>query len=358
MAVPDDNTIALFFLVLVNYLASVTGETVSACFNDAQKSLLIECGTGHMLRITKAFYGYSENGKCSYSPWDCTQGEHEAYPCTGRDRCSINLPSGSFGKKLTNCDKYSTYFQVEYSCEKVIETQNICQNGDSITSQRGFISTPRYPNKYPNNEDCLARIVVDPSQYINLTIIDMDLEINGTFGCHDWMYAYNAYRSVTLCGRRTNEKLTTLQSNEISIRFQSDKKVNKKGFWVYYEAYPPLPETKPPTPTTRSNINTESPTSRSTIKPSMLVTEKPSRSTNKKESKEQKLPFVAIVAGVIGSLTFILIVLLILLVYRWWHDKQSYRHKAQHVEYLDARNPAFRSSTVTEFQGIEIYYNC
>lgn len=123
------------------------------------------------------------------------------------------------------------HFQFSFS---VIETQNICQSG-SITSQRGFISTPRYPNNYPNDEDCLVHIIVDPSQSINLTIIDMNLEINGTFGCTDWMYAYDAYRSVTLCGRRSNEKVTTLQSNEISIRFQSDRKVNKKGFWVYYE---------------------------------------------------------------------------------------------------------------------------
>ena len=104
-----------------------------------------------------------------------------------------------------------------------------------MTSQRGYISTPRYPNTYPDSRDCTTRILVDPSQQINLTVIDMDLEINGTYGCHDWMYAFNAYRSVTLCGRRSNEKLVTLQSNEISIKFQSDEQTHKKGFWIYYE---------------------------------------------------------------------------------------------------------------------------
>ena len=63
----------------------------------------------------------------------------------------------------------------------------------------------------------------------------MDLQINGTYACHDWMYAYDKYRSVTLCGRRGNERLNSLQSNEIFIRFQSDKQGNKKGFWLYYE---------------------------------------------------------------------------------------------------------------------------
>lgn len=358
MAWPDDRTLLAFLLIVLLQLSTVTGEMVSACFGE-RNPLSINCGTGYMLRITKAFYGYSSSGVCHFTPGDCTQGEHESYPCTGRDTCSINLPSGNYGQKLINCDKYSTYFQVEYSCEPVVQTVDICRT-NTLTAQRGFISSPRFPSNYPDNLDCLTTIRVDPSQNINLTIIDMDLEINGTYGCHDWLYAYNQYRSVTLCGRRTNEKLTTLQSNEISIRFQSDGQENKKGFWVYYEAYPPLPVTAaPPKPVTRvldRTVETNAPIKTTTI-PSPSGADKQTNDNNTTESK-QKLPFVAIVAGVIGSLTFILIVLLILLVYRWWHDKRSYHHKSQHVEYLDARNPAFRSSTGTEFQGIEIYYNC
>ena len=82
------------------------------------------------------------------------------------------------------------------------------------------------------------QIQVDPSQNINLTVIDMDLDRNGTYGCNDWMYAYNQLRSVTLCGRRTNEKLTTLRTNSIFMKFQSNSQVNKKGFWIYYEGKP------------------------------------------------------------------------------------------------------------------------
>lgn len=116
----------------------------------------------------------------------------------------------------------------------MFETKDICKT-QLLTAQRGFISTPRYPNNYRENTDCLTQIQVHPSQFINLTVIDMDLDRNGTYGCNDWMYAFNQYRSVTLCGRRTNEKLTTLRTNSISMKFQSDGQVNKKGFWIYYE---------------------------------------------------------------------------------------------------------------------------
>lgn len=360
MAGRDDTTLVAALTCFLLQLSAITGETVSACFGTARKDLAISCGTGYMLRITKAFYGYSNSGRCYFTPGDCTQGEHESYPCTGSDSCSINLPTGSYGQKLINCDKYSNYFQVEYSCEPVIHTVDICRVS-TLTAQRGFISSPKFPNNYPDNVDCLTHITVHPSQNINITIIDMDLEINGTYGCHDWLYAFNQHRSVTLCGRRTNEKLTTLQSNDISIRFQSDWRNNKKGFWLYYEAYPPLPATYPPQKTsawvTEGKVETKAPTVKSSTIPAPSEADRQTSSNNSKDSKE-RLPFVAIVAGVIGSLTFILIILLILLVCRWWQDKRSYRHKSQHVEYLDARNPAYRSSTGTEFQGVEVYYNC
>lgn len=352
-----------FVTVLLVSTASCSGESVSACFNSTQKSLQISCGSGYMLRIRKAFYGYSYSGQCSFNPGDCTQLEHESYPCIGRDYCSINLPSGNYGQRIPFCEKYSTYFQVEYTCEPVIQTTDICQS-TILTSQSGYIATPRYPSNYRDNTDCLTRIRVHPSQKINLTIIDMDLEINGTYGCHDWMYAYDQFLSVTLCGRRGNERLNSLQSNEISIKFQSDKQGNKKGFWLFYEAYPPLPSTTVPTTPKRTQAPTDPPTQRPSQtqnRPSKSVTIPVTKHTQTVNStSEEKLPFAAIVGGVIGTLTFILIILLILLAMKWWREKKQtvYKRSPKDVEFLDARNPAFRSSSGSEFQGVELYYNC
>jgi len=70
-----------------------------------------------MLRIKHTFYGYSYTNSCYFRPGDCTQVEHKPYPCTGRNSCTIDLPGGQWGKKISNCDKDSNYFQVEYSCE-------------------------------------------------------------------------------------------------------------------------------------------------------------------------------------------------------------------------------------------------
>lgn len=361
MASVYDNVTVIVAYLILHAISTSTGEFVSACFNNTQKALHINCGSGNMLRITKAFYGYSNSKACSFQPGDCTQAEQEAYPCLGLDTCNIILPSGSSRPKLFDCDKNSTYFQVEYVCEPVTQTVDICRSS-VLTNQTGYISSPRYPNNYSNKLDCLAQIIVHPSQNITLTIIDMDLEINGTYECNDWLYAFNQKKnSVTLCGQRTNEKLITLQSNDISIRFQSDGQVNRKGFWAYYQAYPPLFSSTILYPTTTTIPSTQKLSETTTTTTMWIEPGRISQSLgNNSTETKQKLPFVAIVSGVIGTLTFILITLLILLVYRRRYEKQytEYQRKSQDVEYVEARNPAFRRSTgATELQGSEIYYN-
>lgn len=94
-----------------------TGEisSASACFNKATK-IDIQCPQRTMLRIHRVFFGYSPENHCSYSPGDCTYTEHENYPCVGKERCSINLPSGGFGRKIPSCKQESNYFQVDYEC--------------------------------------------------------------------------------------------------------------------------------------------------------------------------------------------------------------------------------------------------
>ncbi|KAL3883315.1 hypothetical protein ACJMK2_029591 [Sinanodonta woodiana] len=343
----------LVFLITFHHI--VSGEYSSACFNSTQKSLKLDCGSGYMLRIKGAFYGYSSQGFCSFHPGDCTQLEYQSYyPCVGQSSCSINLPSGSYGQHLQSCDKDSTYFQVEYTCVPVFQTADICAT-PMLNAQSGYISTPRYPSNYRDNADCSTKITVDPHQKINLTIIDMDLESNGTYSCMDWLYALDGLRSVTLCARRANEGVAILQSNEITIQFKSDSSGNRKGFWLYFDAYPPMPPTTTSTTTARHTTGKEEPVTTPPSKPKDDTIPITMNAQQSQKKEEEKLPFAAIVGGVIGTLAFILIVLLTLLGLKWWKERRSYS-RSKNTEYIDARNPAFRSSN--DFQGVEIYCNC
>ncbi|KAL5010844.1 hypothetical protein ScPMuIL_013149 [Solemya velum] len=365
----------IYLLVMLVFFLTpnlINGESTSACFNSSQKALMLQCGAGYMLRITKAFYGYSTSDSCSFQMGDCIYVEHEKYPCVGRNSCRINLPSGDHGQRIPSCNIESNYFQVDYECIPVETTQDICEHS-LLTDQRGYISSPRYPNNYKEDMDCNVTIRVDSSQKLKVYVIDMELENNRNIGCDDWIYTYDSFSSITLCGRRSNEKLNmVIRENELTIQFKSNFATNQKGFWVFYEAYPPLPDKTTSKPTTIKSENSETAenlSNPSTSKVPILITSikqtegsSPPQKTEVKifrteshtttEEKEE-LPFAAIVGGVIGTLSLVLTVLLILLAVKWWRERKMQRDKSQ---FLEVRNPAFRNSN--EFPGAENYYNC
>ncbi|EDO39794.1 predicted protein [Nematostella vectensis] len=51
-----------------------------------------------------------------------------------------------------------------------------CQQ--NLTSPSGTFVSPRYPNPYPNNIDCVWRIIGDPSDVIRLRILAFDLQLS------------------------------------------------------------------------------------------------------------------------------------------------------------------------------------
>lgn len=112
-------------------------------------------------------------------------------------------------------------------------TRSIC-NVEDLRDQSGYLASPGYPNNYPANLDCAARIRVNPNQSVKLFVIDMDLETNVSIECTDYLYARDETRSVTLCARRANEPIP-IQWGELFIQLVSNGIENHKGFWMYYE---------------------------------------------------------------------------------------------------------------------------
>ena len=91
----------------------------SACFHQVKKSLTLSCTRGHMVKLNRIFYAYTDQeNMCSYLPGHCTMDlpESEYYSCIGRSSCTINLPSGDIGKFIPKCNNYGTYAQAEYQC--------------------------------------------------------------------------------------------------------------------------------------------------------------------------------------------------------------------------------------------------
>ncbi|XP_071112777.1 uncharacterized protein [Haliotis cracherodii] len=369
---PHSNLCVLTAITFISWLSLVHGDRLAACFNSTQKSIDIVCGAGAMVRILKAFYGFSPTDSCEYREGDCTLPEYENYPCVGRESCSINLPTGTYGSLIQSCGRYSNYFQVEYECVPATVTNDICSL-PQLTAQNGYISTPRYPNNYHEAQNCKTSIEVAPTQQIRLHIIDMDLEPKGKTDCADWMYFNDKFHSITLCGRRANDTYKTY-SNFLEIELQAGSDSKSKGFWLYYEAFPPLPTTTTKVIGDRKKSTKqqgESTTSRllagltdrshnpAPMTQTATTTATPIpvyRDFVTQGNTKSSLPFAAIAGGVIGTLSVILIILLTLLVIKWFKERRYYQDKDQ---FLDHRNPAFRSSGDFNACKVEVdYYHC
>ncbi|XP_059178782.1 uncharacterized protein LOC131957938 [Physella acuta] len=349
-------------LLLASFSITKTkGEIVSSCFG-VNKTINFDCGVGNMVHITRTFYGFNPNGQCRLiegeAGVECTLDEHAEYSCVGQQSCSINLPSGQWGVSIAACGQRSNYFQVEYTCVPVSSVTNIC-NQQKLTAQSGYIMTPRYPSKYIDQKECSTTILVHPSQKLNLHIIEMDLEPRGRTDCADLLYFNDKLRSITLCGQRTNNSYS-MHSNFLTIQLQSSSGGLSKGFWLYYEAVPPLPTSLTPPPVAQQKVTAADETQNdssdvkvgepkqinesgqqslfmTTLKTQSRTTV-PMYSVSKNSGKQ--LPFAAIAGGVIGTLSLILVLLLLLLFIKWCKERKY--NKAEKI--LEIRNPAFRSS--------------
>ncbi|CAG5120450.1 unnamed protein product [Candidula unifasciata] len=350
-------------LFVFSILQSASGLIMSSCFG-TNKSLDIDCGAGFMVHITRTFYGFSPTGQCRMVDGEagagCTADDQVNYACVGQRSCNINLPTGQWGINVPACGQRSNYYQVEYTCVLASSVSDICQQGQ-LTAQSGYIMTPRYPASYNRKGDCSTTIVAHPSQKISLHIIDMDLEAIGRMDCADLLYFNDKLRSITLCGQRTNYSYS-MHSNNLHIELRSNSG-RSKGFWLYYEALPPLPTSLLPPVVEENIVNANLPSEdkvsfqrqenggeqaddsdkgsdsiiMTTLGYKYRSTVPLYRSSN---SSGKQLPFAAIAGGVIGTLSLVLIILLLLLFIKWCKERRYY--KAEKI--LEIRNPAFRSS--------------
>ncbi|CAH1798758.1 unnamed protein product [Owenia fusiformis] len=362
MDITQNNLVVLLIILAQTLMTLGERQTTSRCFSDPNKVLKVKCPDHHMLLIFETKYGRNnDTDVCHFMPGDCVERERKHYD-VGRQELSINLPSGSIGRVIPNCG-YSTYFQIDYECVPTEDTVNVCDN-KVMTSQQGYITTPNYPFNYGNNLHCTTTIRVQPGQKIKLYILDINIEEPPKdSSCNDYLYMNDkVFGSSTVCRTMQDhiELFHTYHYNSLEVTFVSDAQVNRKGFWLYYEADPEMSTTtnklitkQPtnPTMTPSSTTNTlQSTTSTQRRNPKIMITTlKPQRPTYETLSesiptqlvptepmpteKKQDLPFGAIIGGVLGSLLFVLVVLLSLLIYRRLREKKlrEQRHYDMHV---------------------------
>ncbi|XP_048590312.1 uncharacterized protein LOC5511434 isoform X2 [Nematostella vectensis] len=120
-----------------------------------------------------------------------------------------------------------------------------CQQ--NLTSPSGTFVSPRYPNPYPNNIDCVWRIIRDPSDVIRLRILAFDLQLS-TSCTKDSLtiidgVAGHPQTTGRYCGTFA-PSLIQSTSSVVTLIFKSGGVNSGQGFKISYKAINNASETR------------------------------------------------------------------------------------------------------------------
>ncbi|XP_058153894.1 cubilin [Dasypus novemcinctus] len=116
--------------------------------------------------------------------------------------------------------------------------------GGEQSGTGGSFSSPRYPDRYLPNKECIWYLHAAPGSSIRLTILDFDVEYHATCD-YDVLEVYggptfHAPRIAQLCSQRPSSSPLQVSStgSELAVRFKTDSSINGRGFNASWEAVP------------------------------------------------------------------------------------------------------------------------
>lgn len=107
--------------------------------------------------------------------------------------------------------------------------------GGVLTGLSGVLSSPEYPNNYPNNVECHWLIRASGPAAVKLVFVDFQVE-----GSDECMYDYVAVLGAPgpahghhYCGRTRPPTFVSL-GHELQVVFKSDFNIGGRGFKAHY----------------------------------------------------------------------------------------------------------------------------
>lgn len=107
--------------------------------------------------------------------------------------------------------------------------------GGVLTGLSGVLTSPEYPNNYPNNAEC--RWVIRAAGPATVKLVFVDFQVEGSADCtYDYVAVLGApgpARGHHYCGRARPPTLVS-QGHELQVVFKSDFNIGGRGFKAYY----------------------------------------------------------------------------------------------------------------------------
>lgn len=120
------------------------------------------------------------------------------------------------------------------------ENQHDCKEGScsfQISSPTAEVTSPNYPEDYPNKKDCAWHFTATPGHRIKLVFTDFDLEPQPEC-TYDYIAIYDGLNSNSsslgrFCSSKVAQTITSSQNKAFMV-FKSDASLQRKGFKAHY----------------------------------------------------------------------------------------------------------------------------
>ncbi|KAL5022284.1 hypothetical protein ScPMuIL_001439 [Solemya velum] len=196
----------------------------------------------------KADEFHCDNHKCIYNVWQCNEKDEcgdgsDEKNCKGVVSCgkeNIQCISSATKKEIClpdifHCDDKQDCLNNEDEDEAVCAEMK-CKF--SLTNLTGIITSPNYPNVYPNNMDCSWSIHIPNTRaIIQLRFVDFDLQVKANT---DYVIVYDGSDVLQqVLGKFHHNNLPPAiiesSSNRLLVVFHSDSTESERGFNATYQ---------------------------------------------------------------------------------------------------------------------------
>ncbi|XP_018120663.1 adhesion G-protein coupled receptor G6 isoform X4 [Xenopus laevis] len=107
----------------------------------------------------------------------------------------------------------------------------------TLTAPTGNVTSPCYPQLYPNNQDCKWILQAPKGFIVQLTFVDFDVE--EALNCvYDYLSISNGETTTKYCGVTARGLTYNSTGNMMNISFFSDFSIQRKGFNATYKHVP------------------------------------------------------------------------------------------------------------------------
>ncbi|MGH0144022.1 UNVERIFIED_CONTAM: hypothetical protein FKN15_047101, partial [Acipenser sinensis] len=196
---------------------------------------------GHIVRLTFTSFNMEFHHNCDY---DYVEVYDNGTVATGTKLgryCGRSAPPS-----LTSTDNMMTLLFVSDSS---ISTEGFSASyvsinattdcGEVYTAPTGTLTSPNYPNNYPNSRQCIYKIIVETNRQIMLNFTDFILEHTYPSCSFDHIEIRDGgYETSPLIGKYCGTytpPLVISHSNRLWIKFSSDVTVTYKGFMAHWD---------------------------------------------------------------------------------------------------------------------------